>query len=47
MINCYGIYHNYIKEHMVLHGKTPAQVCGIGIKGNDKWLILIQNASEK
>ena len=29
---------------MALEGKTPAKKCGIKIKGDDKWLTLIQNA---
>ena len=31
---------------MALDGKTPAEACGIEIKGKDKWITLIQNASE-
>lgn len=41
----YQIFHNYVRPHMALNGKTPAEVCGIEIKGKDKWLTLIQNAS--
>jgi transposase-like protein len=41
------IYHNYIKPHQGLKGKTPAQAAGIEIKGKDKWLTIIQNASRK
>lgn len=43
----YQLYHNYIRGHMSLEGKTPAEVCGIEIKGNDKWKTLIQNAKQK
>jgi len=32
---------------MSLDGKTPAEKCGIEIKGKNKWITLIQNASEK
>jgi hypothetical protein len=32
---------------MGLDGKTPAEKCGIDVKGNNKWITLIQNASEK
>jgi transposase-like protein len=39
------IFHNYIRPHMALEGKTPAEAAGIQIKGKDKWLTLIQNAS--
>jgi hypothetical protein len=41
------IYHNYIRPHMALKGKTPAEVAGIEIQGNNKWLTIIQNASRK
>lgn len=39
------IYHNYIRPHMGLEGKTPAEAAGITVEGNDKWLTLIQNAT--
>jgi hypothetical protein len=42
----YQIYHNYIRPHEALDGKTPADLCGIDIKGQNKWLTLIQNASK-
>lgn len=32
---------------MGLNDKTPAQACGIDVKGINKWLTLIQNASQK
>ena len=43
----YQIYHNYIREHEGLDGKTPAEACGIKIEGENKWKTLIQNASRK
>lgn len=42
----YQLFHNYIRPHQGLEGKTPADLCGIKIQGNDKWLTLIQNASK-
>jgi transposase-like protein/DNA-directed RNA polymerase subunit RPC12/RpoP len=42
----YQIYHNYIRPHEALNGKTPAEAAGITIEGKDKWLTLIQNASK-
>jgi len=27
--------------------KTPAEACGIEIKGDKKWITVIQNASKK
>jgi putative transposase len=42
------IYHNYIREHQGLEeNKTPAEKAGIKIEGDNKWITLIQNASEK
>jgi transposase-like protein len=40
----YQIYHNYVRPHQGLNGKTPADACGIEIKGDNKWMTLIQNA---
>lgn len=41
----YQIYHNYIRPHEGLNGKTPAEACGIEVKGDNKWITLIQNAT--
>jgi hypothetical protein len=41
------IYHNYIRPHEALKGKTPSEVAGIEIEGNNKWITLIQNAAQK
>ena len=41
----YQLFHNYIRSHTALDGATPAERAGIQVKGNDKWLTLIQNAS--
>ncbi|MGD0688322.1 MAG: DDE-type integrase/transposase/recombinase [Candidatus Bathyarchaeia archaeon] len=41
------IYHNYIRPHEALDGKTPSEVAGIEVKGQDKWLTIIQNASKQ
>jgi transposase-like protein len=43
----YQLFHNYIREHEGLDGKTPAEACGIIIEGQNKWKTLIQNASQK
>ena len=40
----YQIFHNYIREHEGLEGKTPAEACGIRVEGKNKWVTLIQNA---
>jgi putative transposase len=41
----YQIFHNYVRPHTALDGKTPAEACGIEFKGDNKWITLIQNAS--
>ena len=46
LMDGYQIFHNYIRSYHGLDGKTPSEVCGIKIKGNDKWLTIIQNASK-
>jgi transposase-like protein len=43
----YEIFHNYIRPHMALKGKTPAEMAGIKVKGENKWITIIQNASNK
>jgi len=40
------IYHNFVKPHMALDGKTPAEVAGIKVEGENKWFTIIQNASK-
>jgi transposase-like protein len=39
------IFHNYIRPHMALDGKTPADKAGIEIRGQNKWITIIQNAT--
>lgn len=41
------IYHNFVRPHMSLEGKTPAEVARIKVEGENKWFTLIQNASSK
>lgn len=45
IIDGYQLYHNYVRPHMSLDGKTPADMCGIEIKGLNKWKTIIENAS--
>jgi transposase-like protein len=44
IVSGYQIFHNYIRPHEGLEGKTPAEACGIKIEGENKWLTIIQNA---
>jgi hypothetical protein len=39
------VYHNYIKPHEGLGGRTPAEACGIVVNGENMWMTLIQNAA--
>jgi transposase-like protein len=39
------IYHNFVKPHMALEGKTPAEAAGIKVEGDNKWITIIQNAA--
>jgi hypothetical protein len=43
----YQMFHNYIRPHEALKGKTPAEVAGIQIQGENKWKTLIENATRK
>ncbi len=40
------IYHNFVRGHEALKGKTPAEACGIVVEGDTKWMVLIRNASQ-
>ena len=47
MLSGYQLYHNFIRPHMALEGKTPAEMCGLKVEGENKWKTLIENASRK
>lgn len=34
----YQIFHNFIRTHEGLNGKTPAEACGIKVEGENKWI---------
>jgi hypothetical protein len=40
------IYYNFIREHQALNGKTPAEVAGIGIEGENKWLEILKRCTK-
>jgi hypothetical protein len=40
----FRVFHNFIRPHMGLEGKTPAEAAGIKVEGDNKWLTLMQNA---
>ncbi len=35
------IYYNFIRPHQALKGKTPAEMAGVGIDGENKWMWLL------
>jgi len=41
------IFHNYIRPHEAMKGKTPADVAGIKVEGANKWLTIIENAKRE
>ena len=40
------IYHNHVRPHPGLDGKTPGEMAGIHIEGNNLWKTIIQNATK-
>jgi putative transposase len=40
----YQMFHNYMRPLMTLDGKTPAELCGIEIGGDNKWKTIIGKA---
>ncbi len=44
MFDGYQMFHNYLRPHMGLEGKTPSEACGVKIEGDNKWITIIQNA---
>lgn len=46
MLYGYQIYHNYIRPHEALNGKTLSEAVGIEIQGKNKWITIIWNASK-
>lgn len=45
LLEAMRIYHNYIRKHQGLDGKTPAEASGIKIEGQNKWMSLIKAAN--
>ena len=41
------IYYNFIRPHMGLKGRTPAEAAGVGVGGENKWMGLIERSAKK
>ncbi len=41
------IYYNFVRPHMGLDGKTPAEAAGVGIEGENKWRELIDKSTKQ
>lgn len=39
------LYYNFVRPHMTLKGKTPAEVAGIGVEGENRWMELLRRAT--
>jgi transposase-like protein len=46
ILNGMQIFHNYVRPHEALGGRTPAEMAGVAVEGENKWQTLIQNASK-
>jgi len=38
------IYYNFIRPHQALNGLTPAEMAGIGVEGENKWMSLLNRS---
>ncbi|MEK6884022.1 MAG: DDE-type integrase/transposase/recombinase, partial [Nanoarchaeota archaeon] len=43
-LTAFQIYYNFLRPHMALGGKTPAQESGINVEFPERWASLIRNA---
>jgi hypothetical protein len=46
ILNGMQIFHNYVRPHEGPNGRTPSQLAGIEVEGENRWLTLIQNAAD-
>jgi transposase-like protein len=41
------IFHNYLRPNQGIDNRTPSELAGIQVNGKNKWLTLIENASQR
>lgn len=41
------LYYNFVRPHMSLEGKTPAEIAGIGIEEKNRWMGILEKALRK
>jgi len=41
------IQYNFVKPHMALDGKTPAQAAGLALEKKSKWLAMLEQSRKK
>ena len=41
------IFHNFVRPNEGLNGRTPSELAGIEVEGENKWLTLIQNSAKR
>jgi len=46
-IKGFQIYHNFIRPHMGLKGRTPAEAAGIKVEGENEWPTIIRTRPRK
>jgi putative transposase len=46
LVQGYQLYHNYFREHQGIDNLTSAELAGIKIEGQNKWITVIQNATQ-
>ncbi len=46
VVEGFRIYYNWVKPHMALNGRTPAEVAGVGVDESNRWVGLIKQATK-
>jgi len=44
IVEGHRLFYNFVKPHESLDGKTPSEMAGIEIEGNNKWLSLMKTS---